>query len=636
MLVTTNAHTTTFDPININTQKHMIQRNRYTQPQSAHLKSHILAPCIIALLVLTLCVYALIAPTPISAQSDIEISLSGAPNLGSSLVVVDLNGDGPMEIVSVGQDGRLYLISGETNSLIWEKDLGKYLDGSPRVWVEPSIAAADLDNDGRTEIAIALGGLPITDNKPGALIVLSYVGGSTPFVLADGWPQLPFDELGDSGNAGRPDGTPDSFVSSPALGDIDGDGDKEIVIGGMDRRIHAWHHDGSRVGGWPIGREKNMWRDVISTASLADIDNDGVLEVIIGTNDYSEPACANPYLFYVIEGDGTFVPGFPVETTQNIASSPAVGDIDNDGWLDIVVGTGSYSEDCGQEPDGHKVYAWDHKGQPKPGWPRPTAGNMETSPALGDLDGDGTLEVVIGCNDVRNIACNTLYAFHADGRNVSGFPMVPAPNPNGSMLPQRQSAILADIDGDNAVEILQITGWDITVIEANGQVNRQLTRSTNLRQPPGLTVIDVDNDGLLETVASDMTSAGRAMIHIWQETAAADAKVPWPMFKRSVDRAGVIALKLAVSGRVLDAQGRPLAGVTMKLDNDQSTMTDSSGQYVIQDVANGRYVITPTLRNRRFVPPSAPVTLPSTQGAIDFREVDGSTKWLYLPNIRLK
>ena len=601
------------------------------EPVTGTMKTRIILQFTIAL-----SVFGLISLTPTYAQSDVEIPLSAAPSLGSSLVVVDLDGDGPMEIVSVGQDGRLYLVSGESNSLIWEKDLGQYLAGAPRIWVEPSIAAADLDNDGRIEVVIAIGGLPIRDHKPGALIVLSYVGGDTPFVLADGWPQEPFDELGDSKHPGRPDGTPDPFVSSPALGDIDGDGDKEIVIGGMDRRIHAWHHDGSRVGGWPIGREKKMWRDVISTPSLADIDNDGVLEVIIGTNDYTEPACPNPYLFYVLEGDGSFLPGFPVETTQNIASSPAVGDIDNDGWLDIVVGTGSYNEDCGQAADGFKVYAWDHLGQPMPGWPQPTAGNMETSPALGDLDGDGRLEVVIGCNDVHNIACNTLYAFHADGRNVKGFPMVPAPNPNGSMLPQRQSAILADIDGDGAIEILQVTGWDITVIEADGQINRQLTRSTNLRQPPGLTVIDIDNDGLLETVASGKTSDGRALIHIWQEEAAADSLAPWPMFKRSVDRTGVIALKFTITGHLFDAKGRPLTGATLLLDGKETTTTDSSGRYTFEEVKSGRHVVTPMYRNRRFVPPNRQVALPAMQESFDFRATDGSTKWLFLPIVGLR
>ena len=68
-----------------------------------------------------------------------------------------------------------------------------------------------------------------------------------------------------------------------------------------------------------------------------------------------------------------------------VYSSPALGDLDGDGHLEVVVGS-----------DDGKVYAWHHDGTPVAGWPQTTGDVVDSSPALGDLDGDGHLEVVVG------------------------------------------------------------------------------------------------------------------------------------------------------------------------------------------------------------------------------------------------
>jgi hypothetical protein len=100
--------------------------------------------------------------------------------------------------------------------------------------------------------------------------------------------------------------------------------------------------------------------------------------------------------------------------------------------------------------DGHLV-AWDPLGNVLPGFSNVTLGGAatEASPAVADLDGDGTLEILIGAEDRR------LYAFHSDGTPVSGFPIEIGAE-------ARSTPAVWDLDHDGATDIV-MAGWDSAV-----------------------------------------------------------------------------------------------------------------------------------------------------------------------------
>jgi outer membrane protein assembly factor BamB len=209
-------------------------------------------------------------------------------------------------------------------------------------------------------------------------------------------------------------------VSSPALGDVDGDGEVEVVVGSWDNNVYCIGGEGGQVK-WKV----KTGGDVDSSPALGDVDGDGEVEVVVGSDDNN---------IYCIEGENGKVK-WKVETGDDVQSSPALGDVDGDGEVEVVVG----SED-------DNVYCIDG-GSGWVKWKVYTGGSVLSSPVLGDVDGDGEVEVVVGSVD-DNIYCIGGESGQVKWKVETGYWVDSSP-------------ALGDVDGDGRVEIAvaSFDGW---------------------------------------------------------------------------------------------------------------------------------------------------------------------------------
>jgi hypothetical protein len=231
---------------------------------------------------------------------------------------------------------------------------------------------------------------------------------------------------------------------------------------------------------------------------------------------------------------------WPRRFLENNQSTPAVADVNGDGYPEIFFGTGSYyylnSEN--RPTYGFRLFGTDRFGKDLPGWEggKLVGGPTPASPAIGDIDGNGDLEIIMASMNNKQ-----LHAFHHNGQKVQGFPMVPRAQ-NGQALSGYNvgaSFVLADYDNDpnKDMEIFLSQGWGVAIVDGNGQQltmtnfpndNRPLylTSGTLLNNPA---VGDIDNDGRLEMVVTN------SQIVVWDLDNSSN-NADWPMFKRDAAR----------------------------------------------------------------------------------------------------
>ncbi len=361
--------------------------------------------------------------------------------------------------------------------------------------------------------------------------------------------------------AGWPQSVPFSLPGIPSVADLDGDGDVEIGLmsGNITTRSNAisiWHHDGTPLPGWPkVQVSGNPFVSRDESVAFADIDRDGQKDIVYfsGTAQFGGSG-----ILHVDRLDGTPCAGWPVTLSgEGLYGSPAVGDVDGDGFLDIAVRTFSNKvhlyrhngtratgwpkslssgnsmsggpgladvnhdgllEVVADTRDGN-VYVFKANGAAVPGWPQ-NAGYIARGPAFADLDGDGDLEIAFGSQD------GLLSVWHHNGTAVSGWPQT---------VPSRiHCPVIADLNGDSRLDILSTDGAQtVHAWDREGRVLREMgfpiSMGESLGCYSGASSGDVDGDGLVEILVTCNTQ-----VYLWDLASTNNPSFrPFPQLRQS-------------------------------------------------------------------------------------------------------
>jgi subtilisin family serine protease len=313
---------------------------------------------------------------------------------------------------------------------------------------------------------------------------------------------------------------------TPTIADLDGDGIKElVVIDPYYKKMHAYHVDGTELAGFPKTLPFTDL-DYPGAPSIADLDNDGTPEIAYGLKDK----------LYVFDNQGNILSGWPFIAPSyngriiNFESSPATGDIDGDGNFELLV----IAHDGGVTTP---VYAVKNDGTLLPDWPM-GAGILSlghspmNSPSAVDVDDDGRDEVVVGLN--------TLSIFNLEGEMSIG-----------EEIGAKISPAVSDVDGDGRFEFAGVRNNEVQIGNDDGSIYWERTFSTDARFFSPAVFSDLDNNGRVEFAVVQgrfSSDSGDLVVYIWElpETSSHPAN-GWPMFLHDPQRSGRLALSAPVN-----------------------------------------------------------------------------------------
>jgi len=302
------------------------------------------------------------------------------------------------------------------------------------------------------------------------------------------------------------------MYGAPQALDVDGDGWVEFFVSDNQGFVHRLNHDGEPVWTSSEGPGANLGHPTV-----CDIDRDGGFEVL-WANNYRRVLCAD-----AATGENRW----SYNTTSTMKYNPVlVADIDSDEEYEAIAWTDTPGEVICLDAQGRQIWNWSH----------PQQMNIRDCQAMGDVDGDGGMELMIlsdwagFCLDIGVSTPEIQWAVNFTEWSEDGS------LPEGAVACSWCSyQLIADIDGDRELEVLWLAPFPIVTDAGTGELeayylNEFVAVGVSGRHNSGWWG-DVDKDGVSEWIVELMGDTyPETQLYCLTGGGSFPAESPWPEY----------------------------------------------------------------------------------------------------------